>query len=270
MIGTGKASETANGSTTIPTFQDVCAQLPTRELILDLEQESLRYGARLDASEFLASVLNVLLKANYRVRLSEQFIESEIKYYRENLEMPNGTSGAILTCLEKARGSGTLDWDCFKGEFIRGAEPTMVERHLPWLEPPVKANAVTLAGPNATNFACLRLSLQWVGRNYGGAVQHTRRPGGLEGETVLTEGKNTLWAFTAVMQLTKEGQTLFEKTYPREEWQRSYASIYEQPLWKTSQAILQDLASGLKPKPALAAETRPRKQRKHSSPASGP
>ena len=69
------------------------------------------------------------------------------------------------------------------------------------------------------------------------------------GETVITEGNSKLWAFTAVMQLTKGGQTLFEKSYPREEWQRTYVTVYERPLWKTSQAILQDLASGVRRKP---------------------
>jgi hypothetical protein len=161
---------------------------------------------------------------------------------------------AMLSCLEKARDSGVLDWDCFKGEFSRQTEQSAAARHLPWMVPPFKARFISLTGPDATNLACLRLSLKWTGRTYGGAVQHTRRPGGYMGETVLTEGSGKLWAFSAVMQLTKGGQTLFEKYYPREEWQKTYITIYERPLWKTSQAILQDLATGVRQKPVPVVE----------------
>jgi hypothetical protein len=245
--------------------------LPSRELVLDVQHETLEYGARLDASEFLASVLNVLLAANYKVRLSDEFIQGEIRYYRENLsqEAPVEMSRAILSCLERARASGALEWDCFKGDFNRTAEPTVAERHLPWLAPPFKANLVSLAGAGGTNLSCLHLSLKWTGRSYGGAVQHSRRPGGLPGETVLLEGKNKLWAFAAEMRLTKGGQTLFEKVYPREEWQGTYLTIYEQPLWKTSQAILQDLASGLRAKTGSAGEAGRKKPRGHPQGPSG-
>ena len=80
------------------------------------------------------------------------------------------------------------------------------------------------------------------------------------GETVITEGSSKIWAFSAIMQLTKGGQILFEKSYPREEWQRMYVTIYDQPLWKTSQAILQDLASGLRQKPVPMAVAKGKKK----------
>jgi hypothetical protein len=89
----------------------------------------------------------------------------------------------------------------------------------------------------------------------------------LAGETVLTEGNTHVWAFGALVSLTKGGQTLFEKEYPREDWQASYVTIYEQPLWKTSHAILQDLATGLRGKPPVPAETDKKKPRKRSEPA---
>jgi hypothetical protein len=91
-------------------------QLPSRELVLDLRHESLEYGARRNAGEFLDAVLNVLLEANYHVLLSDEFILDEIKYYRTNLtrEAPIQMSAAILACLEKAHASGVLDWDGFK------------------------------------------------------------------------------------------------------------------------------------------------------------
>src|SRR5262245_5296133 len=95
-----------------------------------------------------------------------------------------------------------------------------------------------------------------------GGVQHTSRPGGLMGETVITEGKGKLWAFDGVVELTRGGQTLFQKTYPREEWQRMYVTIYDQPVWKTSQAILQDLASGVRQKPTAVSDPGKGKRRK--------
>jgi hypothetical protein len=254
-----------NPGTNVTAVPEAWLRLPSRELVLDMQHESLEYGARRDASEFLASVLNVLLGANYAVRLSDDYIQGEIKYYRENLnrEMPLEMSKAILSCLEKARSSGVLDWECFKGDFTRTSGPTAAERHLPWMAPPFKAKSVGLAGTEGTNLTCLRILLKWTGRSYGGAVQHTRRPGGLPGETVLLEGTGKLWAFDAEMRLTKGGLTLFEKAYPREEWQRMYATIYDQPLWKTSQAILQDLTTGLRQKPGPVIEPGKKKPSKH-------
>jgi hypothetical protein len=261
---TSEVNQVTSPATNTIAVPEAWLQLPSRELVLDLQHDSLEYGARLDASEFLAAVLNVLLAANYTVRLSDDFIQGEIRYYRENLsrEVPVEMSRAILGCLERARVSGMLDWDCFKGDFR--TEPTAAERHLPWLAPPFKAKLVSLAGADGTNLACLRLLLKWTGRSYGGAVQHSRRPGGLPGETVLLEGKNKLWAFAAEMRLTKGGQTSFEKIYPREEWQSTYVTVYERPLWKTSQAILQDLARGLRPPPGPAGEVDRKKKRGHS------
>jgi hypothetical protein len=80
------------------------------------------------------------------------------------------------------------------------------------------------------------------------------------GETVITEGTSKIWAFSAVMQLTQGEQTLFEKSYPREEWQRMYVTIYDQPLWKTSHAILQDLVTGLRQKPVPMAVAKGKKK----------
>ena len=73
-----------------------------------------------------------------------------------------------------------------------------------------------------------------------------------------------VWAFSAVMRLTKGSETLFEKTYPREEWKNSYSSAFEQPLWKTSEAILQDIKIGLRPAPAAPADTKKAKKRSKS------
>jgi hypothetical protein len=240
-------------------------QLSARELVLDLRHESLAYGARQGAGEFLAALLNLLLGADYTVRLSDEFIHDEIAYYRANLsrEVPVEMSGAILSCLEKARASGVLDWDCFKSAFSHSTTLTTAGRHLPWLAPPLKAKAVRLAGADGTNLTCLRLSLKWTGRTYRGGVQYSRRPGGLPGETVLREGQSTLWAFAAVVRLERGGRKLFEKAYPREEWQRTYVTAYERPLWKTSQAILQDLATGLKAKPPPPGESGRKQPRKH-------
>ena len=268
--GSSDSPEGTSSMTNATRVPEAWLVLPSREVVLDLQHESLEYGARRDASEFLASVLNVLLGANYTVRFSDRFIEGEIKYYRDNLsqEAPTEMSKAILTCLERARASGQLDWNCFKGDFSRSAGPTAAERHLPWLAPPFKANLLSLAGAAGTNLPRLHLSLKWAGRGYAGGVQHTRRPGGLMGETVITQGSAHLWAFAAVMSLTKDGRTLFEKEYPREDWQNSYVTIYDQPLWKTSQAILQDLASGLRPKPEPAGEPGKKKPRRHPQVAS--
>ena len=239
-------------------------QLPSRDLVLDVQHEFLEYGARRDSGEFFAAVLNVLLAANYNVQLSEEFLQGEIKYYKSNLsvETPVEMSGAILACLQHSRDSGLLDWDCFKQNIARPVEMATTERHLPWMAPPFKAKAVSLARAEGTNVACLHLSLRWAGRAYGGAVQYSRRPGSLPGEHVMVQGQNKLWAFAAVMRLTKDGQTFFEKTYPQEEWQKTYITIYDQPVWKTSQAILQDLATGLRPKPLPVAQPGKTKQRK--------
>ncbi len=246
--GTGETTAGPKPGTNGTAVPEGWLQLPSRELVLDLRHESLEYGARRDAGEFLDAVLNVLLEANYHVLLSDEFILDEIKYYRTNLtrEAPIQMSDAILACLEKARASGVLDWDSFK----QIPRPGMVatERHLPWMGPPFKARAISLGGAEATNFACLHLSLKWAGRSYGGAVQFSRRPGGLPGERVLLQGEKALWAFAAVMRLEKGGQTLFEKGYPQDEWQRTYVTILDQPAPKATQAILRDLITGLKAK----------------------
>lgn len=243
---------------------------PSRELVLDVQQIGLEYGARQDASEFVAGVLSVLLGANYNVQLSDEMLQGEINYYRANLtrEVPVEMSGAILSCLEHARAAGVIDWDCFKERFKHTTELTGAERHLPWMAPPLKARAISLAGAASTNRVRLHLSLKWTGRNYGGGVQYSRRPGSLPGESVLREGQSALWAFDAVMGLTKDGQARLEKLYPREDWQRSYITIYDQPLWKTSQAILQDIAAGLRPpKPASSGQGGKTKPSKHSQAA---
>ena len=243
-------------------------QAPSREIILDFQQKSFEPGARRDSCEFLSAVVNSFLSANYTIRLSDDFIQSEIAYYRQNCnqdkEQSTQLSKGILACLESARISHTLDWDCFKQEFSRGVDPTSAAQHLPWIGPPSKARLISLAALNDTNDLCLHLSLEWTGAAARGAVQYSRRPGSLPGETVLIQGKHMMWAFSAVMRLTKGTETLFEKSYPREEWQRSYSSVFEQPLWKTSQAILQDLSIGLKPKPESPNDSRAKKPRKRS------
>lgn len=264
--GTDETTAGAKRGTNATAVPEGWVQLPSRELVLDLRHESLEYGARRDAGEFLLAVLNVLLEANYHVRLSDEFILDEIKYYRTNLtrEAPIQMSGAILACLEKARASGVLDWDSFKQ--IPRSEMAATERHLPWMGPPVKARAITLGGADSTNFACLHLSLKWAGRSYGGAVQFSRRPGGLPGERVLLQGEKNLWAFAAVMRLEKGGQTLFEKGYPQEEWQRTYVDIFDQPVPKATQAILQDLVTGLKAKPMPVPGPSGKKSRRSKTP----
>jgi hypothetical protein len=134
--GTSAASEGTNPATNVTVLPEGWLQLPTRELVLDLRHESLEPGSRRDASEFVAAVLNVLLGANYTVRLSDDFIRGELEYYRGNQEVPVEMGRGILNCLERARASGVLDWDCFKGDFSRNGGPTAAERHLPWMAPP--------------------------------------------------------------------------------------------------------------------------------------
>jgi hypothetical protein len=231
-------------------------QLPSRELILNVRHQSLEYGARPDAGEFLVAVLNVLLQANYTVRLSDDFMLDEINYYRANLsrEAPAELSEGILACLEKARASGVLDWKSFQQ--ISSTDMIASRRHLPWMSPPFKAKAIRLGGADATNFACLHLSLKWAGRAYSGGVQFLRRPERQPGDLRLLEGQGTLWAFAAVMRLEKGSQTLFEKSYPQDEWQRTYVDLYERPVVKATQAILQDLMIGLKAKTGASSRAR--------------
>src|SRR5579859_1029094 len=140
-----EASDATSAASNATALQQACLQLPSRELILDVRHESLEYGTRRDAGEFLAAVLNVLLTANYTVRLSDDFMQSEVNYYRANLsrEVPVEMSRGILSCLESSRASGVLDWNCFEGDFNRSAEPMNIERHLPWSAPPFKAKAIT-------------------------------------------------------------------------------------------------------------------------------
>jgi hypothetical protein len=168
--------------------------------------------------------------------------------------------------LEQARTSGVLDWDCFKGDFSRDIQNYIRQRHLPWMAPPLNPNAITLARPNDTNLPRLSLTLEWTGRDARGGVLYSRAPRTFPGESVMVQGKGKIWAFSAVMRLTKGSETLFEKTYQREEWKKSYSSAFEQPLWKTSEAILQDIKIGLRPKPALPADTKKSKKRSKSKP----
>jgi hypothetical protein len=122
------------------------------------------------------------------------------------------------------------------------------------MAPPLKPNTLGLARPNDTNSACLSLTLEWTGRDGRGGVLYSRGPRTFPGESVLLQGKSKIWAFSAVMRLTKSSETLFEKNYQREEWKKSYSSAFEQPLWKTSEAILQDIKIGLRPTPAPPAD----------------
>jgi hypothetical protein len=264
--GAAEAIDASSAAANSPAIPDGWLQLPSRELVLDIRHKSFESGARRDSCEFLAGIINMLVAANYTVRLSDDFVQDEIKYYRDNLDKgrPDEISKGILTCLEQARASGVLNWDCFKTDSKQGGKSITVERHLPWVAPPFKANAIGLAGADGTNLACLHLSLEWTGLNCNGAVQYARRPGALTGETVLIQGSDKMWAFAAVMRLTAGNEAMFEKVYPREEWQHSYSSIYEQPLWKTSQAIFQDLASGLRPKPVSRSDSDAKKSRKRS------
>ena len=78
--GTGETTAGPKPGTNGTAVPEGWLQLPSRELVLDLRHESLEYGARRDAGEFLDAVLNVLLEANYHVLLSDEFILDEIKY----------------------------------------------------------------------------------------------------------------------------------------------------------------------------------------------
>jgi hypothetical protein len=261
-----EAAEVGSQEANAPVAPDGWLQLPSHEVVLDVRHKRFELGARQDACEFVATLINFLAEANYTIDLSDDFIRQEINYYREyqNQEVPIELSKGLLDCLEQSRASGVLDWNCFKGDFSRGVQNSTRQRHLPWMAPPLRPNAITLARPNATNSACLSLTLEWTSRDARGAVQYSRGPRTFPGESVLVQGKAKLWAFSAVMRLTKGSETLFEKTYPREEWKNSYSSAFEQPLWKTSEAILQDIKIGLRPKPAPPAETKKSKKRSQS------
>ncbi len=60
-------------------------QSPSRALVLDIRHQFLEPSARRDAGEFVMTVLNLLVNANYNVGLSDDYILDEIKYYRSNL-----------------------------------------------------------------------------------------------------------------------------------------------------------------------------------------
>ncbi len=171
-------------------------------------------------------------------------------------------SKAILECLEKTRDTGLLNWDNFKQISRKGTEMVDAQRHLPWMAVPVKAKAITLAGTNA---ACPRLQLKllWSSREARGAVQYDRRPGMLSypQETVIIRGQGTLWRFGAVLRLENGGQQAFFKVYPACEWQRAYFTASEYPVTKLTQAIVMDLATGLKAKPVPVSTPVGRKSR---------
>jgi hypothetical protein len=268
IAGSGvlEAADVTSPETNAPVALDGWLQLPSHEVVLDVRHKSFEFGTRQDACEFLATLINLLTEANYKVRLSDNFIRQEINYYREyqTQEVPIELSKGILNCLEQSRASGVLNWDCFKGDFIRGVQNYIKQRHLPWTAPPLKPDALTLAGPD-TNSPCLSLTLEWTGLNSRGAVLYSRGPRTFPGESSLVQGKGKIWAFSAVMRLTKGTETLFEKSYQREEWKKSYSSAFEQPLWKTSEAILQDIKIGLRPKPAPPTDTKKSKKRSKSN-----
>jgi len=252
--------------TNAPVAPDGWLQLPSREVVLDVRHKWFEFGTREDACEFVATLINLLTEANYTVRLSDDFVRQEINYYREyqNQEVPVELSKGLMNCLEQSRASGVLDWECFKGDFSRDVQNYVKQRHLPWMAPPLKPNMLALAKPGDTNSACLSLTLEWTGRDARGAVLYSRGPRTFPGESALIQGKRKVWAFSAVMRLTKGSETSFEKTYQREEWKKSYSSAFEQPLWKTSEAILQDIKIGLRPKPAPALDTKKSKKRSKS------
>jgi hypothetical protein len=266
VAGALHAADVSSLETNSPSIPDGWLQSPSHELVLDVRHKWFEFGARQDACEFLATLINLLAQANYTVHLSDDFIQQEINYYREylNQEVPVELSKGLLGCLEQSRAAGVLDWDCFKGDFSRGVQNSTKQRHLPWMAPPFKPNAITLARPNDTNYARLSLTLEWTGRDSRGAVLYSRGPRTFPGESILLQGKGKLWAFSAVMRLTKGGESLFEKTYQREEWKKSYSSAFEQPLWKTSEAILQDIKIGLRPAPAAPADTKKTRKRSKS------
>lgn len=178
IAGSGvlEAAEVTGPETNAPVAPDGWLQLPSHEVVLDVRHKYFEFGARQDSCEFVAAVINTLLQANYTVYFSDDFIKQEINYYREylNQELPVELSKGILNRLEKSRASGVLDWDCFKGDFIRGVQNATKQRHLPWMAPPLNTKAIKFAGASPENLACLHLTLKWTSRNY--ALRNT--PGG--------------------------------------------------------------------------------------------
>jgi hypothetical protein len=241
-------------------------QLPARDVVLDLRHQALEYGCRKEAGEFLISILNLLVQAGYTVRLSDGFLLEEINYYvlNQEKEKPVKMTQAVLACLRAARLSHVLDWDCFKAISKGDADLLAGARHLPWMSPPFGSEAVKLIPAGGTNLPQLHLNLRWSGIPTHGAVQHARRPGGLTGETVLLSGEGMLWRFSAEMRLQDGKRVLFEKSYPQDAWQKTYISAYQHPAERNIERILQDLDTGLKPKPEPAPVAKGKKRRTRS------
>lgn len=255
-------------------------QMSTRELAFSIHQEAVQPSCRQEASEFVLFLMRELRRADYNIHLSAPFLDEEINYYQLNLtqEKPLDLSRAILACLQTARQSGAIDWNCLRNVQRDFQDPFTFNRHFPWMDPPGDAGRVRLRASADTALPELQLTTRWIlltnihavvasssiQDNYGQVVR--------DGSAVF--GKSAIWGFDATLRLQSGSQVLFEKFYPHESWQPSHANFLHMPPQQissdyararphqmTSLKVLEDIRAGLRPKPELPADPKGKKKK---------
>jgi len=235
-----------------PSDQPVLAgwlKLPRPELVFDIQQLSVQPGCRRDAGEFVWAILQELVRGGYTIYLRKSFIEDEIDYYRiyEKDESPTEMVRRIVACLESAKGSGVLDWDCFRKIQPPPGQVLTENRHMPWMSPPGDPNRVRLESASGSPLPVLRLSVRWDAKEYkgGAGIIWGPRPGSSWRHGLGFSGERKLWNFGAGLTLKSEDRVIFEKLYPQEPWKTNYNST-NMPVPTASLRILEDIRTGLK------------------------
>ncbi len=228
-------------------------RIPENKVMLTVHHEPLRPDCRREASELTFFVIQELLHANYTVHLSPSFVDEEISYYK-SLGATNEAAAAdarLLSCLETARTSGRLDWDCFRKVRDHASANLVGNTDFPWSQPPGNPAALQLSHSGDPPIPELELIVHWNGVTAPGSVGFSSR---LRDAPLSMSGKSKLWNPSASLRLRSDGKESFQKDYPAQPWQRFYHQISDTPLQVTTLAILEDVRAGLKGKPETASK----------------
>jgi len=233
--------------TNVASAQTGWLQLPSKAVVLSIHHEPLVPACRHQASQLTLFIIQELVHADYTVYLSSSFTDDEIRYYK-SLENVEESASRILSCLEAATNSRTLDWDCLRAASAQGATDLTDDNNFPWSQPPKNSNLVLLAEPDDRAIPELSLNVHWLGRRANGVVGFSSSMRSRETAPAFS-GKSVLWNPSATLRLGTGPSEIFRKHYSMQEWKDMYHQSSDTPLQVTILAILEDIRAGLKPKP---------------------
>jgi hypothetical protein len=227
--------------------------LPDKSIVLRVRHEKLRPECRNDAAEFVQTVFNEFVRADYTIQLEREFVESEVAYYRANLTNENrrATAEGVVACLDASLKAGALDWDCLRAVHLAAPDSAAVTRNLPWLHLLRDHSQIRLADRSAASLPMLELAVRWSVRPVQGTSVSSVNIRGVKQPALTTtySGTTHLSNLDVTLRPREKGATLFERHYPEESWKRSYVGPWETPFYVIDQRILLDLRAGLKAPP---------------------